>query len=81
MQVNDVLAADVQNRYLLCYTPSNQEIDGTWRNDHRRRRRTPATVRARAGYFAPKPPPVRASIEFTITRSRSGDCSTSTRTI
>ena len=29
--VHDVLASDVQNRYLLSYTPSNQEIDGTWR--------------------------------------------------
>src|SRR6476620_11575784 len=29
--VHTVLSSDVQNRYLLSYTPSNQEIDGKWR--------------------------------------------------
>jgi VWFA-related protein len=65
--VNNLLASDVQKRYLLSYTPSNQAMDGEWRSitvdtgnpDHK--------VRARSGYFAPKPPPVRAEIEFTIT--------------
>jgi Ca-activated chloride channel family protein len=65
--VNTILAEDVQNRYLLSYTPSNQELDGAWRTITV----TPAdprlTVRARAGYFAPAPPPIRPSLEFTIT--------------
>jgi Ca-activated chloride channel homolog len=65
--VHTVLSSDVQNRYLLSYTPSNQDIDGKWRAitvtvaDHNLK------VRARAGYFAPKPPPVRPQLEFTIT--------------
>ena len=65
--VNGILAADVQNRYLLSYTPSNQDVDGTWRKITVETGDPTHTVRSRAGYFAPKPPPVRASIEFTIT--------------
>jgi VWFA-related protein len=64
-EVHDVLTRDVQNRYLITYTPQNQDADGTWRSvtvkttdpDHR--------VRARPGYFARKPPPIRPVIEFT----------------
>ncbi len=68
MQAQDVLAADVQNRYLLSYTPSNQEIDGTWRAVTVETANASFMVRARTGYFAPKPTPVRASIEFTISK-------------
>jgi Ca-activated chloride channel homolog len=67
--VNDVLASDVQNRYLLSYTPSNQKRDGTWRSVAVDTGDPTHKVRARSGYFAPKPPPVRASIEFTMTDS------------
>ena len=60
------LAADVQNRYLVSYTPTNQERDGTWRNVTLRT--TPGyIVRTRDGYNAPTPPPVRPELEFTIT--------------
>lgn len=60
------LAADVQNRYLVSYTPTNQERDGTWRNVTLRT--TPGyIVRTRDGYNAPMPPPVRPELEFTIT--------------
>ena len=31
MAVHDALASDIQNRYLMSYTPSNQDINGTWR--------------------------------------------------
>lgn len=65
--VNDLLASDVQKRYLLSYTPSNQALDGKWRAVTVETGDPTHTVRARAGYFAPKPPPVRASIEFTVT--------------
>jgi Mg-chelatase subunit ChlD len=64
--VNDLLASDVQKRYLLSYTPSNQTLDGQWRAVTVDTGDPTHKVRARAGYFAPKPPPIRASIEFTI---------------
>jgi VWFA-related protein len=67
--VHDVLASDVQNRYLLSYTPSNQKTDGAWRKITVETGDPTHKVRARAGYFAPKPPPVRPSIEFTVTDS------------
>lgn len=66
--VHSALADDVQNRYLLTYTPINQKYDGAWRKigvqvDSER----PYRVSARAGYFAPKPPPIRPTLEFTVT--------------
>lgn len=66
--VHSALADDVQNRYLLTYTPGNQKYDGKWREisvqvDSPR----PYRVSARPGYFAPKPPPVRPTVEFTVT--------------
>jgi Ca-activated chloride channel homolog len=63
--VHATLADDVQNRYLLTYTPSNQANDGSWRaiivscGDPR------YVVRTRTGYFAPKPSPIRPTMEFT----------------
>jgi len=30
-EVHDVLTKDVQNRYLISFTPQNQKADGTWR--------------------------------------------------
>ena len=65
--VNTLLASDVQKRYLLSYTPSNQTMDGKWRSIAVDTGDPAHKVRARAGYFAPKPPPVRAEVEFTIT--------------
>jgi len=65
--VHEQVAMDVRQRYLLSYSPENEDADGTWRritlltNDPSHR------VRTRAGYFAPKPPPVRPSLEFTVT--------------
>lgn len=70
--VNTLLASDVQKRYLLSYTPSNQALDGKWRAVTVDTGDPTHRVRARSGYFAPKPPPVRASIEFTITHPESG---------
>lgn len=65
--VHDTLTEDVHNRYLITYTPANQQADGQWRAitvqtddpDHR--------IRTRAGYFAPKPPPIRPTIEVIAT--------------
>jgi Ca-activated chloride channel family protein len=63
--VHELVTADVQQRYLVTYTPSNQKIDGSWRRialavDGA------ASIRAKPGYFAPKPPPIRPTLEFTI---------------
>ena len=69
-QVYDQLAADAQNRYVISYTPSNQAHDGTFRKvmvkavtaqgDEYR-------VTTRDGYYAPKAPPVKPLLEFTVT--------------
>lgn len=64
-QVYDHIAADVRQRYMIGYTPTNQIRDGGWRAiavDAGKGR----TVRTRTGYFAPEPPPVRPTIEFTV---------------
>ena len=64
--VYDQLAADAQNRYLVTYTPTNTARDGRWRAVSLI---TSAQylVRTRAGYRAPKPPPIRPTLEFTVT--------------
>ncbi len=60
------VAADAHSRYLLTYTPTNQKKDGTWREVTVQ---VPEgyKVRTRAGYFAPKPAPIRPTLEFTVT--------------
>jgi Ca-activated chloride channel homolog len=67
--VHEQVAADVQQRYLLSYTPSNQKVDGTWRRIEVQAANAGWVVRAKPGYFAPKPPPVRPSLEFTMVDS------------
>ena len=64
-QVYEMTAADVQHRYLLTYTPTNQQRDGSWRSIDVRVDRPGLRVRARRGYEAPIAPPVRTSMEFT----------------
>lgn len=63
--VSDALVVDAHSRYLITYTPSDQQKDGSWRavsvevpDGYR--------VRTRAGYFAPAPTPIRPTIEFTV---------------
>jgi VWFA-related protein len=63
--VHDRVASDVATRYLLTYTPTNQRVDGTWRAIRLVTADPELTVRAKPGYFAPKPPPVRPTLEFT----------------
>jgi Ca-activated chloride channel homolog len=65
--IHDLIAADVQHQYVLTYTPTNQEIDGTWRRIAVSLSKPNLKLRTRAGYFAPKPAPVRPSLEFSIT--------------
>ena len=62
------VAEDAHNRYLMTYTPSNQKKDGTWRAISVE---VPEgyKVQARSGYRAPKPPPIRPTIEFHVTNA------------
>ena len=63
--VHTALASDVQNRYLLTYTPTDQKHDGAWREIKVQVPDPTYRVAARSGYFAPKPAPIRPTIEFT----------------
>jgi VWFA-related protein len=63
--VYDTLASDAQLRYLITYTPTNQRRDGTWRAIALRTNAEDMVVKARPGYFAPAPPPVKPALEFT----------------
>jgi VWFA-related protein len=65
----EAVAADVQQRYLLTYTPTNQRRDGTYRAIQVNAGEG-YTVRTRAGYNAPAAPPVRALLEFTAFAGR-----------
>jgi Ca-activated chloride channel homolog len=65
--VHDRVASDVANRYLLTYTPTNQRVDGAWRAVSLVTADAELKVRVKPGYFAPKPPPVRPTVEFTVT--------------
>ena len=67
--VHDRIASDVSKRYLITYTPTNQRIDGTWRPIELRTAEASHKVRTKPGYFAPKPPPVRPVLEFTVTNA------------
>ncbi len=66
-EVHDRLVSDVSNQYLITYTPTNQQIDGTWRAITLATSNPDYKVRTKPGYFAPKPPPVHPIFEFTIT--------------
>jgi VWFA-related protein len=57
---------DENSRYLITYTPTNQSKDGTWRAINIE---VPKGyhARARAGYRAALPPPIRPQIEFRVT--------------
>ncbi len=65
--VHDRVVSDVSNRYLITYTPTNQQVDGAWRAVSLAAVDPAYTVRVKPGYFAPKPPPVRPILEFTVT--------------
>ena len=61
----ETIATDTHNRFLITFTPKNQRKDGMWR---RVSVEVPEGFRARtrAGYFAPDPPPIRPTVEFTV---------------
>jgi Ca-activated chloride channel family protein len=68
LDVSAEVSADVFARYLISYTPSDQTKDGAWRaisvevpGDY--------VVKTREGYYAPSPPPIRPTLEFTVMNS------------
>ncbi|MFN7917552.1 MAG: VWA domain-containing protein [Vicinamibacterales bacterium] len=65
VSASETIATDTHSRYLITYTPANQQKDGRWRSVAVQ---VPEglRVRTRAGYYAPPPPPIRPTIEFTI---------------
>ena len=66
-ETHELVSSNVFHRYLITYTPHDQRPDGTWRAIALSTGNPDHTIRTRDGYFAPDPPPVRPSIEFTIT--------------
>ena len=62
--VYETITANVHSRYLLTYTPEQQEPDGRFRRIRVAVDDPEYSVKAREGYFAPSPPPVRPTIEF-----------------
>ena len=65
VSASETIATDTHNRFLITFTPKNQRKDGMWRRvsvDVPEGFRT----RTRAGYFAPDPPPIRPTVEFTV---------------
>jgi VWFA-related protein len=69
IQLPDVharIASDVQQRYVLSYTPTNQRLDGKFRTIRVETTQADHAVVARPGYTAPMPPPVQPQIELTI---------------
>ena len=64
--VYDLISADIQQRYLMSYTPTNQVADGKWRAITVKTANPSWLVRVRAGYTAPAPPPVQPQIELTV---------------
>ncbi len=65
--VHMALVEEVRNKYLLTYTPTNQNHDGKWRQITVQLPEPTYHIAARPGYFAPKAAPVRPTIEFTAT--------------
>ncbi len=68
--VDQRITDEVQQRYVVAYTSTNQNIDGTWRAISLTTPRPEWRVRTRAGYYAPKPPPIRPSFEFSLMNTR-----------
>ena len=67
VSTHELVSSDLFHRYLITYTPLDQRADGTWRAISLTTGDPDHSIRVRDGYFAPDPPPVRPSIEFTIT--------------
>jgi len=64
--VHELIAEDVQQRYLVTYTPTNQKADGGWRAIALSTKDPAHVIKVRPGYYAPPPPPIRPQIELTL---------------
>ena len=64
--VHKLIAEDVQQRYVVSYTPTNKKRDGTWRAIKLMPTNPDYTIRVRPGYRAPAPAAIRPQIELTI---------------
>ncbi len=64
--VHGLIAEDIQKRYLISYTPSNQRLDGTWRTISVTTPDATRRVRTRSGYYAPAPPPIRPQLDLVV---------------
>lgn len=62
--VHAAVAGDAFRRYLISYTPKNQDADGRFRAIRLSVVNPDYRVRTREGYYAPVPPPVRPTVEF-----------------
>ncbi len=65
--VHTAVASDAFHRYVISYTPQKQDADGSFRAIALTTQNPTYRVRAREGYFAPKPPPVKPTLEFSAT--------------
>jgi hypothetical protein len=77
--VHAAVASDAFNRYIISYTPQKQDADGSFRAIALTTPHPNYRVRAREGYFAPKPPPVKPTLEFSATYSATAAGSLSAR--
>jgi Ca-activated chloride channel family protein len=72
IDVHSLIAADVQDRYMVSYTPTNQKADGTWRSVIVATNNPSYKVRVREGYRAASPPPIRPQLELTLRDTNRG---------
>lgn len=77
--VHAAVAADAFHRYVISYTPRKQDADGSFRAIALTTPNPNYRVRAREGYFAPKPPPVKPTLEFSATYASTAAGSLSAR--
>jgi Ca-activated chloride channel family protein len=70
--VHELISADVQDRYMVSYTPTNQKADGTWRSVLVATNNPTYHLRVRSGYRAASPPPVQPQIELTLRDTNRG---------
>lgn len=71
------VAGDAFRRYLISYTPQNQEADGTFRKIALGTVNGTYKIRTREGYYAPKPTPVKPTIEFGAAAADGGNANLS----
>jgi VWFA-related protein len=64
--VHALIATEAYSRYVITYTPTNQEMNGAYRTIRLVAADPSHVVKARPGYFAPAPPPIRPTLEFSV---------------